>query len=264
MPKTKSTPAVSPKRRVISLPEYLTTVAETLETWVDEEGTDFSPWFRGHHQSSWRLQPTVYRSEFTNLSEDDCRQDFKLRAYPYLVNTARDPVDDWEWYFVMQHHGLPTRLLDWTESPLVALYFALREATGNFDAAVWMLDPWWLNEHTGGFDNEILWSNDPRVLNYLPVPFARGVVIPDKPIAIEAPYTSRRIAAQRGAFTLHGSARKPLEKHPELAKRLVKIIVPRGNINNMKNALRSAGIRETLVFPELPGLCRELLDHWLH
>lgn len=246
-----------------SLAEYLSRIKEHLQAWTDEEGVGFTPWFRGHHEASWKLQPSVYRDRFVELSEDDCRHDFKQRAYPYLAGSARDPVDNWEWYFVMQHHGLPTRLLDWSESPIIALYFALREATGRKAVCVWMLDPWWLNEHTAGFDNEIFRSDDPRVASYLPPIFAQGIVIPAAPIAIEPLHTSRRIAVQRGVFTLHGSEHKPLEKLPELEPRLVKIIIPRGCVSDIRADLRLAGMSETLVFPELPGLCRELLDYWL-
>ena len=247
-----------------SLPEYLGAIRTQLDTWVEEDkGAEFTPWFRGHHDVSWKLQPSVYRRRFSSLSEDDVRHDFKQRAYPFLAGSARDPADDWEWYFVMQHHGLPTRLLDWSESPFVALYFALREATARKSVCVWMLDPWWLNERVARFGNEILWSDDPRVAGYLPRPFAQGAAIPPAPIAIEPPYTSRRIAVQRGVFTLHGSAHKPLENRAELAERLTKFVIPRQCVMKTRAELRLAGMSETLVFPELPGLCRELLDYWL-
>src|SRR4028119_638219 len=248
---------------VETLPEYLAFIAEKASSWVRSVGNYFKPWFRGHHDATWSLLPSVYRDDYSGLSEDNCRQDFKLRAYPYLAGSAREPSNDWEYYYVMQHHGLPTRLLDWSESPLVALYFALREATGDTSVAVWMMDPWWLNEKVGSLGSRILWSNDAPVAHYLPQPFAEGVVIPAAPIAIEPPHTSRRIAAQKGVFTLHGTDRKPLEHQVALAERLVKIVIPQRRVRKIRAELRLAGVTETLVFPELPGLCRELLDHWL-
>jgi hypothetical protein len=70
-----------------------------------------------------------------------------MRA-PSLIATP--PQDPWDWYFLMQHSGAPTRRLDWTEGSLIALYFAVRDAArdndASADAAVWVLDPWWLNK----------------------------------------------------------------------------------------------------------------------
>jgi hypothetical protein len=101
------------------------------------------PWFRGHSNSEWSLVPKLYRQEdHDRNTEDEIREEFITRA-PSL--TEAHPSNEWQWYFLMQHYGAPTRLLDWTDGGLIGLYFAVRDNRGCSDAAVWMLDPWWLN-----------------------------------------------------------------------------------------------------------------------
>ena len=85
-------------------------------------------WFRGNGHEKFKLIPTLYRhrtakiqAEFKKL-ECQLMARFRQRSLPYHT---RDLRDDWEALFFMQHYGVPTRLLDWTENPLIALHFAL-------------------------------------------------------------------------------------------------------------------------------------------
>jgi hypothetical protein len=90
--------------------------------------------------------------------EDEIRAEFQGKGSQYM--TESPPRDFGEWYFLMQHSGVPTRLLDWTDSALLALFFALNSNSlapdDKEDAVVWMLDPWWLSATVSNGDESIL------------------------------------------------------------------------------------------------------------
>jgi hypothetical protein len=97
--------------------------------------------FRGQPDATWPLMPGLGRLGLKNPKgkEKVLYYDFNNFSGPLLPENR----NSWRTIFLMQHHGLPTRLLDWTGSFGVALYFALKGAEKN--AAVWMLDPFELN-----------------------------------------------------------------------------------------------------------------------
>src|ERR1700751_5991281 len=106
--------------------ETASTIAQFVE-WTEEvadqcEGAEDyeSPWFRGVSSAEFNLIPSLYRSARgrERYSDDEVKAEFKRRALPLVAE--RPPRDDWEWYYLMQHYGAPTRLLDWTDSALVA------------------------------------------------------------------------------------------------------------------------------------------------
>jgi hypothetical protein len=101
------------------------------------------PFSRGHSSTAYQLLPGLFRraadGDYSDYDEENFYHEFCARAGALLSPN----LSSWDILFLMQHHRVPTRILDWTESFATALYFALENATSDID--VWMLDPYMLN-----------------------------------------------------------------------------------------------------------------------
>lgn len=240
-----------------SLPDFMSTILRVLQAWQCDERVP-RPWFRGHENSKWQLLPGAYRGSWRSDYESEQIRDFILAAKPMV---HRDLQSAWEWYFLMQHHGIPTRLLDWTESALTGLYFALRTNQGNSEAAVWMMDPFHLNASSVS-DDRILSVDDTPAQSYQPAKEEGWVPDGQFPIAIAPPEINPRITAQASAFTIHGSKAIAIEALPFWSgiafQRLAKILIPANRVEQLLDQLYVAGVKETAVFPDLDGLGREI------
>ena len=137
-------------------------------------------WFRGHLNCDLSLRPGLYREgtrkhlrkqhgspvpvdEEANLFDELFDLEHELRidftSYGHLLNESNQAKTAIDWYFLMQHHGIPTRLLDWTTNALAALFFSLDEycrkrkrdgeanPASSVSIAVWMVDAYWLADH---------------------------------------------------------------------------------------------------------------------
>jgi len=251
--------------KVTDVARFIDAVRDLIRRWTLPNADWYPvPWFRGHGDARWALEPGWYRLPPPAVgvgeawyNESTLLVEFKLRAPRYIDLLPRS---DWEWLFWMQHYGLPTRLLDWSESSLIALYFAVRDHQGRGDAAVWVLNPWRLNKQSlGAF--EIPDAGSPRVAAWGPVPEGKRLEV-GPPVAIKPVHASPRIAAQKGFFTIHGTERGALER---LARReadrgpgLVKLVIPGSRVVGIKSDLEVAGVTETTIFQELDGLAREI------
>jgi FRG domain len=256
--------------KVRSLPEYLTLVEEA------QAKASESLWYRGCGSASYHLLPTLYRHPKYRTADELAQLERKLmtrfrqRSIPYH---SRSLSDDWDTLFFMQHYGIPTRLLDWTENPLIALHFALmgakrrptssRRLAFQSDAAVWMLDPVAWNRHSlrhVSFQGEVLSPDDETIIGYRPTPRFAGMH--NQPVALYGVHNSARIVAQQGVFTIFGKDTRPMEQLFRIdafpAQCLTKITAPRSFIRRLRNSLLNQGITESAVFPDLEGLAREI------
>lgn len=264
------------------MPPPRTETVTTITQYTDLANTLVSSprttlWFRGIGKSSYELVPSLFRHpEITDVKElieleFDILNRFKHRSIPFqerLLST------DWEYLFFMQHFGVPTRLLDWSENAHVALYFAIadaeahRDPLGNFteDAAVWILNPQTWNEHVLGpaWKNRILAIPDQPLESYKPTSDLR--TLQTKPVAMAGLHNSARIVAQRGAFTIFGSDKKPMEQifsdagFP--ADSLVKVVMPLASLEELKGSLFGMGYSDSMIYPDLPGLAKEIKRHF--
>lgn len=255
---------------VASISEFLGLVEKYTKEWFTKEKT-WGPWFRGQTNSEWALRPTIYRRKPRGRGlraiEDEIRQEFIVRA-PSL-STER-PQNSWEWYFLMQHCGAPTRLLDWTESAMIALFFAVRgkSDTDKNDAAVWILEPWKLNEFVAkkyeviapGAESGMVARHSESYKPWLPDRYSRPSELEEKlPVAVYPTHFSRRISSQRSCFSIHGSDKDGFEHLPEgCSQYLKKVIIPRAKAHEIEASLSVAGIDELTIYPDLDGLGRWL------
>lgn len=240
-----------------SLLDYLCAVFHIRDHLPAREGRRPELWFRGADREHDPI-PSLFRYE--NSDEWEIRREFRRRGI--LMLSEREPQDEWEWYFLMRHNNAPTRLLDWTDSALIALYFSMRlKLPESVPPAVWVLNPVRLNQIVCKTDSVVL-SNEPQASGYLPAS-PREELRPELPIAVDPIHVSRRLAVQRSRFTIHGKDQNGLitvaAAHPGV---LFRIILEKKSIARILDDLRTCGVSETTIFPDLEGLSRELLREW--
>jgi len=230
-------------------------------------------WFRGVHDATHALVPRLYRSDSEAADllalEQDMLAEFRSRSRS-LVTT--EVVSDWEHLFVMQHYGVPTRLLDWSENAMFALYFALSVAAARgypTDAAVWVLDPAAWNRAVDPVmeaPGRALCIGDAGLDDYEPGRDIDGMA--ERAAAIWGLYNNPRIAAQRGVFTVFGRDKSPLDQVFEAGDfpdgTLCRLRIPREALGEINDDLRLLGFRESMIYPDLGGLATEIrVEHGL-
>ena len=229
-------------------------ISELLKHLVEDLGEyDEDIWFRGQSDSTWKLSPGLFRFS-VGPSESTLLTKFKQSA-AFLLD--KSPKDDFDWLFLMQHYGVPTRLLDWTESPLTALYFAIED--NKFDkseSALWLLKPIELNKIakiTSDEKNFIPSFDDEYLKNYdvSNMKFKRNFAL--SPVATIATRNNPRIQAQLGVFTIHHLDKKPIEEFC-LNNEIIKYIIPVDSKTNLRKELDLLSINKFSQFPEIASI----------
>jgi hypothetical protein len=219
--------------------DYITAVTRRLP---QEYGPTL--YFRGQARAEWELLPKIQRDSFIRgrdlrgtqvMSREQQERyildEFKKLARPHLADTPRD---DWEWLAIAQHHGLATRLLDWSSNPLTALYFAVEDRS-DFDAAVWCY------RHEGPFREDV---PDPMNLNAIAF--------------FNPPHLSVRMPAQAGRFTVHPLPE--VKTDPVWRGQRTKLIIDKVSRVRLKKQLQNLNIHRATLFPDLDGVARKIND----
>lgn len=204
-------------------------------------------YFRGHADRTWELKPSCARSPHDIHDDEQVFKYWVGRAAQHLQLSefqARRPL---EVLSIAQHHGLPTRLLDWSFNPLVALFFACKENTET-DGSVWIF----------------------RRANLVTIQTTEGikshnsyVLIDEKKyemIELLSSQTSSRMAAQAGLFTVHFNPRKSFKEHLREGDVLIEVVVPKEHKTKLLVDLELCGISSATLFPDLDGISSNIKE----
>jgi hypothetical protein len=242
---------------------------------------EYQNWaFRGQEKSKWPLYSSLsryfkdYRIHPKAWSEQELRikRIFERKAYLFLDHVP-EQTDAFQWLALMQHHGAPTRLLDFTWSPYVAAFFALERATE--DAAVWAVSTQALfkevfifHEQNKKMKADSLWLRDPGVYEKYYISNKVPFVTPGDPFVM-----NNRLIAQSGTFLVPGILDLPIEEilstYPEPGKMAAKFVLKTRRIRDeAMKALYFMNITNASLFPDLDGLAKsmayELEFHWAY
>ena len=221
-------------------------------------------WFRGQSKVTWKLLPSLARVEGGLERELSFLARFRQNAA--LLVQQPSPVSEWEWLTIMQHYQVPTRLLDWTESPLVALYFAIENHLDK-DGALWILDPERLNlasnipDKSSASNPSIPSFGDEATQNYQPSHVALESYSHLYPIAVIGSRNTPRMQAQLGVFTVIHRDPTSVEDVDD-GGHVEKYRIPKDAKENLSKELSMLSIGRFQLFPELQSL-GELLTRGL-
>jgi len=238
------TPSTPSTEKICSLPELLQRVVELYT------GSRFIL-FRGQRCQDWGLTPKIARTNFrvryagpTPEIEEKIFGEFNRLAVPHMG--PRMISSPWDQLALAQHHGLPTRLLDWSTNPMVGLWFAVEQPPEREqDAAVWAYE-----------------ASEADFVKEEPSPF-----MIHRTVIFRPHHHDSRIVAQSGWFTAHryqpeSERFSSLERISARRPSLRKFVVPKQYFPSLRDDLARCGITRASLFPDLAGLCAHLTWHF--
>ena len=204
---------------VKSVADLLDRVAFDRNRLNDSGDKPVQIWYRGLTKASHGIVPTLYHAPpLTGADEIEFLSRFKQNAPQSGIVV---PNDEYGWLLLARHYGLRSRLIDWTESPMIGLYFAVEQRNGpETIGAIWCLLPKEFNREIpqffGAAGETLPWfgPEDPTFFEYLPNEVQRldDPSLAPRPVAFLAPRLSPRLQTQQAVFTIHHAVPTPLEK----------------------------------------------------
>ena len=203
--------------------------------------------FRGQRQDK-ALLPKIARlslnGEITDV-ESVMVKEFKRQSIPFL---EYHPTNEWDWLALMQHHGMATRLLDWSINPLAGLWFAVQKPA--------------INDAPG-----VVWVFNPSEQDFVDTSSRSSPYEGSRTRVFQPNHVTQRIVSQSGWFTVHKymeGKRKfvALEKNRAYKNALTKLLIPAKSFADMRYQLDRFGVNASSMFPSLDGLCQNI--QWLN
>lgn len=283
--------------KIGTVEDFIISLKEKIKN-IKPDGEVSNIWFRGEDRVDilTPLMPKLYRIyndpdsiqsyEYAKGLENNIKSEFTVRSIPYLQKTNIQQ-SNWNSYFLMQHYGLETRLLDWTESALIALFFSIQDLSKN-DSRVWLLNPHRLNEFTtknihpekkgiqslinpSDTESSVLFNKlkgfdlNELARIYLNLEFdiyAKQNVHQFYPLAIIPSILDERMNTQSSCFTIFGNITNGLVSIKENADFLDSIIINAEDKRSIREELRWLGISQKTIYPDLQGLSKSISDKY--
>lgn len=236
-------------------------------------------WFRGHSSIKYKLNSGLYRISADRSEvlghENNIYNSFVNLGAMHIEHFRGNDDKDWNTLFMMQHYGMPTRLLDWTSSFITALYFANLGRNKDESAIIWALDPIALNNNCHRL-YDATDDSDYDTIGYLTLDTLPSRIkkytsyyndsIHIKSFALMPRRSNQRLISQSGFFTVQGTDAIPLEEEYQqnIGDFLYKIELPPESYEDSLRYLKVNGVDYYSLFGGIDGLCKYIKDELLN